>query len=307
MQAASQAQDYYNAKIADQVPALYEQAYDRWLDEGERYSDQLDALRGLNSDALSAWNANRSLLNNQIDAFRGLSSDALNEWNANRALMKDQLSAVQGLSDALYDRSYDKWKSDYQLRRDELEDARYADELAYDRAEDASNRAWKEKQAALSQALTWMKMGLSPDDAVLTASGLSNADVSQYISAVQSQQAAKGTRSSSSGGRSSGSKTTSSAVSGQADYEGLFRDAYNSGHPENYIASHYKEYGFSKSTGLSKEYKETYDEDFEDLLSETRDMADASEYSPGAAASHLRAKGYDDETVSRLISALWKR
>ena len=307
MQAASQAQDYYNAKMADQLPALYGQAYDRWMDEGEQYSDQLDTLRGLNSDALSAWNANRNLLNNQMDTFRGLSSDALSEWNANRALTKDQLSAVQGLSDSLYDRDYDKWKSDYQIRRDEIGDARYADELAYDRAEDASNRAWKEKQAALSQALTWMKMGLSPDDAVLAASGLSDADVSNYIGTVQAQQAAKGTRRSSGGSRSSSSKSSGSSSSGQADYEGLFRDAYNSGHPENYIASHYKEYGFSKSTGLSKEYKEAYNEDFEDLLSETRDMVDASEYSPSAAASYLRAKGYDDETISRLTGALWKR
>ena len=307
MQAASQAQDYYNAKMADQLPALYGQAYNRWMDEGEQYSDQLDTLRGLNSDALSAWNANRNLLNNQMDTFRSLSSDALSEWNANRALTKDQLSAVQSLSDSLYDRDYDKWKSDYQLRRDEISDARYADELAYDRAEDASNRAWKEKQAALSQALTWMKMGLSPDDAVLAASGLSDADVSNYIGTVQAQQAAKGSRRSSGGSRSSSSKSSGSSSSGQADYEGLFRDAYNSGHPENYIASHYKEYGFSKSTGLSKEYKEAYNEDFEDLLSETRDMVDASEYSPSAAASYLRAKGYDDETISRLTGALWKR
>ena len=105
-------------------PALYGQAYNRWMDEGEQYSDQLDTLRGLNSDALSAWNANRNLLNNQMDTFRSLSSDALSEWNANRALTKDQLSAVQSLSDSLYDRDYDKWKSDYQLRRDEISDAR---------------------------------------------------------------------------------------------------------------------------------------------------------------------------------------
>jgi len=84
----------------------------------------------------------------------------------------------------------------------------------------------------------------------------------------------------------------------------LFRDAYSSGHPENFIAANYKKYGFSSKTGLSKEYKAQYDDSFTDTLTETRRMVDQSEYSPGATVAHLRAKGYDDETIQRLMDLL---
>ncbi len=277
--AASQAQDYYNAQMADKVPELYGQAYDRWLDEGEQYT-------------------------NQIDALRAMGSDAMQEWNANRTLLKDQFSSIRDLSDSLYDRDYRKWTADYQVGRDRLDDSRYAEELAYSREEDAANRAWKQQQAALDQAIAWLKMGVAPDNAVTEAAGLSEQDVGRYLGAVQAQLAAKGSKRSSGGG-SSGSP--SSGSSGAPDYEGLFRDAYNSGHAENYIATNYKKYGFSKSTGLSKEYHAAYDEDFESLLDETRRMVDANEYDPSAAVAHLKAKGYDDETAARVTGAIWRR
>ncbi len=265
--------------MADKVPELYGQAYDRWLDEGEQYT-------------------------NQIDALRAMGSDAMQEWNANRALLKDQFSGIRDLSDSLYDRDYRKWTADYQVGRDRLDDSRYAEELAYSREEDAANRAWKQQQAALDQAIAWLKMGVAPDNAVTEAAGLSEQDVGRYLGAVQAQLAAKGSKRSSGGG-SSGSP--SSGSSGAPDYEGLFRDAYNSGHAENYIATNYKKYGFSKSTGLSKEYHAAYDEDFESLLDETRRMVDANEYDPSAAVAHLKAKGYDDETAARVTGAIWRR
>ena len=284
--AASQAQDYYNAQLADKAPELYQFAYERWLNEGDQYANQLNALRGLGADALSAWDANRGLLN-------------------------DQLSGIQGLSDTAYNRELAKWQADYGVGRDALTDTRYTDETAYNRQQDALDREDAKRKQALAQALEWMQLGLTPDSSVLDAAGLSSGDVSRYVSAVQAQLAAKGgsggssgRRSSSSGGSSEGS---GSSGSGGPDYDGLFADAYASGHPENYIASHYKDYGFSKSTGLSTEYKRLYDDDFSDLYAETKDMVDKSEYSSSAARQYLEAQGVSDQTIDLILAQVYGR
>ncbi len=272
--AASQAQDYYNAQMSDVIPALYGQAYDRWRNEGEQYAGQLDMLRGMSSDALQAWDANRSLLT-------------------------EQLSGVQRQSDVQYGRAYQKWSRDYEIERDRLDDSRYMEETAYDRAQ-------KTQQQALSQALEWLKMGVAPEDAVISAAGLSAQAVKSYLGAMEAKLAPK------SAGRAairaSGNGSSSGKVEEQSratpDDAGLFRDAYQSGHPENYIASHYKQYGFSKSTGLSKEYRALYPAEFTELLEETRRIVDASEYSPSAARAHLRAKGINEKTITQLMELL---
>lgn len=260
MNAASQAQDYYNAQLADKAPELYGQAYDRWLNESDQYANQLNTLRGLGADALSAWDANRGLLNDQLSAYRQLGSDALTEWDANRGLLNDQLNGIQGLSDTAYNRELAKWQTDYNVGRDALNDTRYTDETTYNRQQDALDREDAKRKQALAQALEWMQLGLTPDSSVLEAAGLSSGDVSKYVGAVQAQMAAKGgsgggsgRRSSSSGGSSSGSSTGGNTEAERLD--ALYRDAQKSGNPSNYIASNYKNYGFTKSTGLSGGYK----------------------------------------------------
>lgn len=306
MNAASQAQDYYNAQLADKAPELYQLAYERWLNEGSQYANQLDALRGLNADALSAWDANRGLLNDQLSAYRQLGSDALAEWDANRGLLNDQLSGIQGLSNTSYGRALDKWQADYGVGRDRVSDTRYTDETAYSRQQDALDREDAKRKQALAQALEWMQLGLTPDSSVLSDAGLSSADVANYVGAVQAQMLAKGGFGGGSGRRSASGSSSSSGGSGdEPDYEGLFRDAYASGHPSNYIATHYKEYGFSKSTGLSTEYKAAYGDDFSDSLDAAKDMVDRSEYSQSAALSYLRGQGYNDDEAQRLLWAIY--
>lgn len=265
--AASQAQDYYNAQMADKAPELYKLAYDMWLNEGQQYAGQLDALRGLGADALNAWSANLGLLG-------------------------DQFSKVKSLSDTGFDRAYTKWGADYGVGRDRVSDTRYEDETSYSRQQ-------AEQQQALAQALEWMQMGAAPDSSVTGAAGLAPQDVDSYLAAVRAQRAAKG---GSGGGRPSGGGNTESV--GGADYEGLFRDAYRSGHPENYISANYKEYGIEKSAGLSKEYNARYGGGFADTVKKTQDMVDKSEYSPQATVAYLRAQGYSDDEVQRILDAI---
>ena len=161
--------------MTDKIPELYQFAYDQWLNEGNQYANQLNTLRGLNSDALNAWSANlgllgtqlgswrslgsdklaewdanRGLLNDQLNAWRDRGNDALTEWNANLGLLNNQISSVQGISDNQYDRAYQKWAADYQANRDSLSDTRYDDETAYTRDQYANetqyNRAQEQKK-----------------------------------------------------------------------------------------------------------------------------------------------------------------
>lgn len=223
--AASQAQDYYNAQMADKVPELYKLAYDMWLNQGNQYAAQLDTLRGLGSDALNEWGANRSLIGDQLAAWRGLGADALTEWDANRSLLNDQLSGVKSLSDTAYNRAYNKWQSDYGVKRDSISDTRYEDETAYNREQDAYDRQQSEKKQALAQALEWMQLGLAPDSAVTSAAGLSPEDVQSYIDAVRAQMVPSG---GSGGGRSGGSGRGSGSSAEEADGD-IWQQLYSSG------------------------------------------------------------------------------
>ena len=57
--AASQANDYYNAKLADKVPELYKLAYDMYADAEARRLKALEALRSARGDELARWDAQR--------------------------------------------------------------------------------------------------------------------------------------------------------------------------------------------------------------------------------------------------------
>lgn len=55
MTAASQANDYYNAKMTDKIPELYKLAYEMYADEASRNMSELSALRGYSDDLYGRW------------------------------------------------------------------------------------------------------------------------------------------------------------------------------------------------------------------------------------------------------------
>lgn len=57
MTAASQAGDYYNARMTDKIPELYQLAYDMYLNEGNQLMQQANMYAGLYGDAYNRWNA----------------------------------------------------------------------------------------------------------------------------------------------------------------------------------------------------------------------------------------------------------
>lgn len=90
--AATQAGDYYAAKLSDIIPTLYQQAYDRYLDE---YSMKLSDLNAVNTqeqmdyakylDSLSQYNADRQQAYNEY----------LNDFN----MLQSYLGDLQGQSE----------------------------------------------------------------------------------------------------------------------------------------------------------------------------------------------------------------
>ena len=168
-------------------------------------------------------------------------------YNVERSDLYDRANMARQYAEDDYNRYLDTWNQwntnrnfDYQLSRDAIEDQRYADNLAYEREQES--RSQLETKAKLLAAYG--------DFSGYKALGYSDSEIALMQKAYQADQASK--VSSKSGSRSSGGTTTS----GEMDYEGLFRDAYDSGNAKSFIANNYKDYGFSKSTGLYDEYTE---------------------------------------------------
>jgi hypothetical protein len=149
-----------------------------------------------------------------------------------------------------YNNALNAWQLGYGVDRDRVGDIRYADETDY-------NRNQYERELALEQAMTMLNLGLMPSEELLTTSKMNTNDVQAIYEAIRAQLAAdtKGK----SGGGGGDDDDDGGNLSGMTDHErqeALFRNAMRSANPANYIASNYKKYGFTKSTGLSGEYND---------------------------------------------------
>lgn len=141
--AASQAQDYYNAKMADKVPELYTLAYQMYADESDNLANQLSAMRGLSQDALSAWGANQQLAQSQLDA-------------------------VGKLSDRDYNRAFGKWSADHAVDREAVKDSQWASEHRLD--------AQKRAQQLM---LEMLQTGQTPTHDTIMAAGWNDKDATR--------------------------------------------------------------------------------------------------------------------------------
>ena len=148
----------------------------------------------------------------------------------------------------LEDNNYNRWLSDrnylYQLARDQVGDQQTADALAYQKQQDKLNYDYQKERDAI-------------EDARYDAEW-------QYKLQQAAQQAAR---------RNTRVSTTPTG-GGEADYDGLFEAAYQSGYPKSYIANNYKKFGFTSSSGV-------YD-GYEDWLDKRENGIDESELSSSA-------------------------
>lgn len=143
--AAEQAQNYYNAKMADTIPALYQQAFDMYMGQ-----------------------ANQNI--NDLGAIRGAAGDALNQWGANLGLLQNQFGALQGASDTAYNRGFNKWNADHQVGREFTTDSQWQQQHrlnAQSRAQELMNQVLQTGQLPTHESI--VRAGFNDADAAKIA------------------------------------------------------------------------------------------------------------------------------------------
>ena len=222
--AASQAGDYYAGQLADVIPQLYENAYQRYLSDYSLLADQLGQVRQAEQldyakylDELGQYNTDRNL--------------SYDQWLQGYNMLSGNLSAFQG--------------------QDQTEYGRLLDQIEYNMQMDALDRELAADQQSLYQAQVdaILSAGGTPSDALVGPSGYSD----EYVNALRAYYAAQAAPSG--GGGGSGSSGGSGSESGEQDYQGLFEAAMASGHPKSYIANNYKRFNFNSATGLYDDYE----------------------------------------------------
>lgn len=227
LSAAQQAQNYYGAQLGDKIPELYQLAYQMYLNDIDLQMQDMGLLQQMD------------------DTQYGRYRDTMSDWRDDRDF------AYGAYRDDMGDYQWNQ-NFEYNAGRDFVNDSRYDDEIAYDREQSARDDAY-------DRAITFLNSGVMPDSSVLQAAGISSAEAERILAAQQldaksgGSTGGSGTGSGGGGGGNPGAKYTGDADAMQA----LYRAAQSSGIPiQTYIANHYKEYGFTSSSGLADGYAE---------------------------------------------------
>ena len=165
--AASQAGDYYAAQLNDVIPALYQQAYDKYLDE---YSMMLQDLGAVNTQE-------------QLDYAKYL--DQLGQYNTDRNLayenylngfdmLQSKLSSLQGQDAVDYNRFLDQINLEMQKEQQDYDRLWSENERDYGRGQDSQSLAQAQVDAILAA-------GGSPGAELIAASGYTQ----EYVQALE--------------------------------------------------------------------------------------------------------------------------
>lgn len=139
MSAAAQAGNYYASQLADKIPELYQNAYQRYLNDYKMKREALNSVQSETAAAhdrylgdLSAYNTDRNF---EYQKYQ----DA---YNRARNLLSDA-SALEAQDYSRYRDSVSDYKNDRDFRYNQLLDTvknnQYQDELKYSRAKDAAD------------------------------------------------------------------------------------------------------------------------------------------------------------------------
>lgn len=263
--AATQAGDYYATKLNDVIPTLYQQAYERYLDE---YNMKLKDLNTVNQQE-------------QLDYAKYL--DRLGQFNTDRGF------------------AYQNYADDYDRLRSQLADVQGQDQIDYARYLDEVSRQQTAQDSIRSQVDAILAAGGSPSANLVSESGYSSEYVKALEDAYRKQEAEKAAKKSGSGGGGTMSLTTAKAMA----KEGQFTDAVlntlrKAGFTDDYIAQVYGYTGFG--TGRDKL---GYDEDegiftwngrrynSPEALAEDLDRANLTDAEKATISRRLKASGFN--------------
>lgn len=219
--AATQAGDYYATKLNDVIPTLYQQAYERYLDE---YNMKLKDLNTVNQQE-------------QLDYAKYL--DRLGQFNTDRGF------------------AYQNYADDYDRLRSQLADVQGQDQIDYARYLDEASRQQTAQDSIRSQVDAILAAGGSPSANLVSESGYSSEYVKALEDAYRKQEAEKAAKKSGSGGGGTMSLTTAKEMAKEGQFtDTVLNTLRKAGFTDDYIAQVYGYTGFG--TGRDKL---GYDED----------------------------------------------
>ena len=263
--AATQAGDYYAAKLNDVIPTLYQQAYERYLDE---YNMKLKDLNAVNQQE-------------QLDYAKYL--DRLGQFNTDRGF------------------AYQNYADDYDRLRSQLADVQGQDQIDYARYLDEASRQQTAQDSIRSQVDAILAAGGSPSANLVSESGYSSEYVKALEDAYRKQEAEKAAKKSGSGGGGTMSLTTAKAMAKEGQFtDTVLNTLRKAGFTDDYIAQVYGYTGFG--TGRDKL---GYDEDegiftwngrrynSPEALVEDLDRANLTDAEKATISRRLKASGFN--------------
>jgi hypothetical protein len=263
--AATQAGDYYATKLNDVIPTLYQQAYERYLDE---YNMKLKDLNTVNQQE-------------QLDYAKYL--DRLGQFNTDRGF------------------AYQNYADDYDRLRSQLADVQGQDQIDYARYLDEASRRQTAQDSIRSQVDAILAAGGSPSANLVSESGYSSEYVKALEDAYRKQEAEKAAKKSGSGGGGTMSLTTAKAMAKEGQFtDTVLNTLRKAGFTDDYIAQVYGYTGFG--TGRDKL---GYDEDegiftwngrrynSPEALAEDLDRANLTDAEKATISRRLKASGFN--------------
>lgn len=263
--AATQAGDYYATKLNDVIPTLYQQAYERYLDE---YNMKLKDLNTVNQQE-------------QLDYAKYL--DRLGQFNTDRGF------------------AYQNYADDYDRLRSQLADVQGQDQIDYARYLDEVSRQQTAQNSIRSQVDAILAAGGSPSANLVSESGYSSEYVKALEDAYRKQEAEKAAKKSGSGGGGTMSLTTAKAMAKEGQFtDTVLNTLRKAGFTDDYIAQVYGYTGFG--TGRDKL---GYDEDegiftwngrrynSPEALAEDLDRANLTDAEKATISRRLKASGFN--------------
>lgn len=263
--AATQAGDYYATKLNDVIPTLYQQAYERYLDE---YNMKLKDLNTVNQQE-------------QLDYAKYL--DRLGQFNTDRGF------------------AYQNYADDYDRLRSQLADVQGQDQIDYARYLDEASRQQTAQDSIRSQVDAILAAGGSPSANLVSESGYSSEYVKALEDAYRKQEAEKAAKKSGSGGGGTMSLTTAKAMAKEGQFtDTVLNTLRKAGFTDDYIAQMYGYTGFG--TGRDKL---GYDEDegiftwngrrynSPEALAEDLDRANLTDAEKATISRRLEASGFN--------------
>lgn len=263
--AATQAGDYYATKLNDVIQTLYQQAYERYLDE---YNMKLKDLNTVNQQE-------------QLDYAKYL--DRLGQFNTDRGF------------------AYQNYADDYDRLRSQLADVQGQDQIDYARYLDEASRRQTAQDSIRSQVDAILAAGGSPSANLVSESGYSSEYVKALEDAYRKQGAEKAAKKSGSGGGGTMSLTTAKAMAKEGQFtDTVLNTLRKAGFTDDYIAQVYGYTGFG--TGRDKL---GYDEDegiftwngrrynSPEALAEDLDRANLTDAEKATISRRLKASGFN--------------